>query len=204
MPIGLVQVAFRHDSGLPEDAAVNTFHFEATSISASAADVVSDIQDAFYKASFPERVDDYLSGLLTGTADVTVYNLADPQPRVPVLETTLSVDLTTGADLPEEVAFCLSYKAASASGSPPARRRGRIYLGPLNTAALNAATGRPDSDFMETVRECREGALLNLVDGAVIQSDRASLACTGEIAAYMALIRTYDAAVAQAALARDT
>jgi len=58
-------------------------------------------------------------------------------------------------------------------------------------------------DFMETVRECREGALLNLVDGAVIQSDRASLACTGEIAAYMALIRTYDEAVAQAALQRE-
>lgn len=58
-------------------------------------------------------------------------------------------------------------------------------------------------DFMETVRECRESALTNLIDGAVIQSDRASLACTGEIAAYMALIRTYDEAVAQAALARE-
>ena len=40
-------------------------------------------------------------------------------------------------------------------------------------------------------------------DIPVIQSDRASLACTGEIAAYMALIRTYDEAVAQAALARE-
>ena len=58
-------------------------------------------------------------------------------------------------------------------------------------------------DFMETVRECRESALTNLIDGAVIQSDRASLACTGEIAAYMALIRTYDEAAAQAALTRE-
>lgn len=58
-------------------------------------------------------------------------------------------------------------------------------------------------DFMETVNKAREDALENLIDGAVIQNERASLACTGEIAAYMALIRTYDEAVAQAALARE-
>lgn len=58
-------------------------------------------------------------------------------------------------------------------------------------------------DFMETVRECREAALSNLVDTAVIQNERASLACTGEIASYMALIRTYDEAVAQAAMQRE-
>lgn len=73
----------------------------------------------------------------------------------------------------------------------------------IQSSLIGLAADTRFRDFMETVRECRESALANLVDGAVIQSERASLACTGEIAAYMAMIRVYDEAVAQAALARE-
>ena len=58
-------------------------------------------------------------------------------------------------------------------------------------------------DFMETVRECRENALDNLTDSALIQSERGSLACIGEVASYKALIRVYDEAVAQVAMQRE-
>lgn len=58
-------------------------------------------------------------------------------------------------------------------------------------------------DFIERIKECRENALANLVDTAVVQNERASCACIGEVAAYMAVINIYDEAVAQAAMARE-
>jgi hypothetical protein len=58
-------------------------------------------------------------------------------------------------------------------------------------------------DFIEVVRECQTTALDNLTDGSVIANERASTACIGEIAAYRSIIRTYDEAVAQAAMARE-
>lgn len=73
----------------------------------------------------------------------------------------------------------------------------------IQSSLIGLAADTRFRDFMETVRECREGALLNMVDGQVIRNERASLACIGEVAAYMALIRTYEEAVAQAALQRE-
>jgi hypothetical protein len=52
--------------------------------------------------------------------------------------------------LPNEVALCLSYQAVAISGESQARRRGRIFFGPLcNTANTLSATG-----------ECRPSAAL--------------------------------------------
>ena len=73
----------------------------------------------------------------------------------------------------------------------------------IQASLLGLAADTRFRDFMETVRECRESALDNLTDSALIQSERGSLACIGEIASYKAMIRVYDEAVAQASMARE-
>ena len=56
--------------------------------------------------------------------------------------------------------------------------------------------------FMDTVRDNRELAISNLTDGTInadlITSERATLACIGEIAVWKSIMTAYDEAVAQA------
>lgn len=129
------QVTIPMDSGIPADAAVNVWSFrntEAASDPATDAALIQGRLDGFYSA---------ISGLyssrcqLTGTR-IKVYNFADPQPRVPILDDAVSVtaDITTNMDFPPEVAMCLSFKGAAVSGVNARRRRGRVYLGPLQSS----------------------------------------------------------------------
>lgn len=80
--------------------------------------------------------------------DVKIYDLGDPEPRAPVSEFQWGLTTaTSGSPLPTEVALCLSYQAAKMSGQPQARRRGRVYLGSLNAACVDAQ-GRPTSTVL--------------------------------------------------------
>lgn len=69
----------------------------------------------------------------------------------------------------------------------------------IHSSLIGLARDTRFADFIETVRECQMTAVDNLTDGAVIGNERATTACIGEIAAYRAIIRTYDEAVALAA-----
>jgi hypothetical protein len=133
----LAQVSLPKDSGLPEDAVVNTFHFRLTG-----SDRVASAANANTRlAAFYDAIDTYLSSELTGTATVKWYDLEEAQPRVPF--TTTSFTFTPSAStavLPSEAAVCLSYQALPVSGIKQAHRRGRIYIGPL---AAGAGSGQP-------------------------------------------------------------
>ena len=65
-----------------------------------------------------------------------MYNLADPKPRVPVLDELVPLTVTqdTSTILPPEVAIVLSYHATFVSGSARASQRGRMYLGVVGVA----------------------------------------------------------------------
>lgn len=69
----------------------------------------------------------------------------------------------------------------------------------IQSAMMDLARDPRFQMFMSTIGDAREQALDNLTDSAVIQNERASLACIGEIAAYKAILRSYDEAVANAA-----
>ncbi len=124
------------DSGLPDDAIVNTFHFKTESdpvLAGTLAAIANTLGDA-YDIPGP-----FLSSKYTwGTAKATFYNLADPEPRVPLTELSLAMttDPAPGAALPPEVGLCLSYEANQISGQPQARRRGRAYIGPFQVGGL--------------------------------------------------------------------
>lgn len=143
------------DSGVPEDSIVNTWYFDDDDDPVAApgdtSGWIADQLQAFYQA---------IDGVLFPTTVATpmtirLYDMAEPEPRQPV--DTWEIPLTPSASqpLPNEVALCLSFAAANESGVPPARRRGRVFLGPVAESAVAVinSQSRPVLAVRETVRD---------------------------------------------------
>lgn len=141
-----VQTVLWMDSGLPEDYATNTWHIDTVDSNPleGTVEFFSDVT-AFFLA-----VDTYLSSELEGTMAYRAYDMSDPEPRVPFYINGSALTPGTGK-LPSEVALCSSFQGTPASGLVQARRRGRVYIGPLATAAVDAATGRPAAAFLSAL-----------------------------------------------------
>lgn len=162
MPAIHAVVTLEAATGLPEDACVNTWNFANTS---PGPPNTSDHNDVFtllvnfYNSTsgsqtFP--VARYLSPALSrvsGKARVTQYDPNGPfYPLLgpPLSDAVFSLHAPTGSPVaaPSEVAACLSFHGATvgvpehgAGGSrPKATRRGRVYLGPLDTNAFGVDT----------------------------------------------------------------
>lgn len=132
------QVTIPTDSGQGADSLVNVWHFDSDQTFAEDADDV-----AARLATFYQSIDQMMPATVGPEATIKVYDLADPEPRTPGV--TLQVPLSpagAGSVLPEEVAFALSMKAAPQSGVNPARLRGRVFLGPFTSTALELVDGR--------------------------------------------------------------
>lgn len=102
----------------------------------------------FINSITPQTMDGSLgwaSYMRPNQAYTNVYDLVEPKPRVPFhTQTTASAvaPATTAWDLPPEVALCVSYQSTRISGKPQNRRRGRLFVGPLQVyqvAALDIA-----------------------------------------------------------------
>lgn len=159
----LAQHSFQGISGIAEDRYVNTFHFEvADGYSADKLEAISNAVRDFYTA--PASVigvglGTYMSGLMdTEGHTVKIYDMADLKPRAPRHSEVHPFSGSTyggGNPLPEEVAVCLSFASAPESGTPAARLRGRIYIGPLSTSAMPTPTSnnpsRPDSTMRQVL-----------------------------------------------------
>lgn len=135
MPFYTAQMELKMASNVTADSAVNTLHF-AGSVPATDAPL---IQTAMFSLYDDLRVI-YGNSVAQNGHVLKVYDLDDPQPRVPILESVYNFTSAPAvATLPHQVAVCMSYQADRISGTPQARRRGRIYLGPLNTDNLTTA-----------------------------------------------------------------
>ena len=146
MTIIRVQCNIPSDTALPEDDCINTWHF----LTVGAATVADACDDAVLQLGvFYAAIDANLAGGTASPLRLKCYDLADPEPRVPHLEVTSALTPSVGVNFPNEVAVCLSYRGELLSGTNPARRRGRIYIGPLTAATGTQATGdmRPNSTF---------------------------------------------------------
>jgi hypothetical protein len=128
----LVQWILASDNGNPADAVMNNFHFKTNDVG-DPADQASDCVARI--APFYTAIDEFLSSFLSGARLAKCFDLSDPEPRVPILEATGSITPSTASGAPCEVAACLSFQAERISGSPQARRRGRVFLGPLAVGA---------------------------------------------------------------------
>lgn len=141
----------KHVSGLAKDNATNSFHFTGTADDATAIAICEQVRQ-FYTGLGPggeAAVAAYMSGQIT-TVDVNVYvvpGTLEPSGREtpvgPPLRTELgtaglltNIPKQTAVNAPQEVAVCVSYQGTPGPGVVQRRRRGRIYVGPLNTGAI--------------------------------------------------------------------
>lgn len=134
-------------SGFPADVFVNTFYFLADSNKVTAADDISAALHDFIDGNNTTwAIGKYYSHFVTDVCTIKVYKMSDPHspgpPKVQreplVREFNVSQTPSTDATLPDEIAVCLSFSAASPH---TARRRGRVYIGPLNIDTTTQATG---------------------------------------------------------------
>jgi len=121
-------------SGKPEDVFVNNFTFLADDDKPTAADDIAAALTDFYDTPGPTRaINAYRGRCVQDLMTFKIYKLSDPKPREPVVRTHTTVVAKASAQvMPEEVSICLSFSAASPH---TARRRGRVYLGPLTVIA---------------------------------------------------------------------
>lgn len=141
-------------SAIPRDIATNTWHFFGSGDNQDVLDQIEVDLNGFYHA-----IDGFLSSACDTTATVKVYNLGDNPPRVPEVTFDITLVPDNGNNLPPECAICLSYRGSSVSGIPQARRRGRIFLGPLS---LDVATN--SNDTVVVTDACRD-AIAAAADG---------------------------------------
>lgn len=148
MGIHAVKVVLPMASAINADAVVNTFHFAAAD---APIDIVAAVE-AFYQAvpaGGTNKVGQYIGisvDRAAGACSCSVYDLADPEPRTPVLVSHFTMPAVINSnELPSEVSVCLSYHASSGSGLNMRRRRGRLYLGPLSDDARSFGSPRGEA-----------------------------------------------------------
>jgi hypothetical protein len=84
---------------------------------------------------------------------IKVYDMGDPVPRQPLtvfpMVTFPVAPAQTG--FPDEVALVLSFQGAKVSGVPQARRRNRVYFGPVTTASavVTSNENRPSAGIID-------------------------------------------------------
>lgn len=130
------QVILQSANGVPADAATNTFSFRWPDTEDYSTEVTA-ILKAFY-----DDVGGYISPLIQQNGHLIKFvDHEGPAPQYPFAETSFNLAAApTGVAFPREVALVMSFQADRSAGVNQKRRKGRIYLGPLNTAG-NLATG---------------------------------------------------------------
>jgi hypothetical protein len=155
----LAQVRFARTSNVPEDIVVNTFHFRTTTAPVAADyTAIATKLESFYKDIPPastSSLNGFASGLVaTSGHEIRQYNMALPKPRAPSSSTTFTLPAQAGGNVPAELAICLSFRGPLLSGTNAARRRGRVYIGPLGLSAIGSAQGgdvRPSGTLMSVL-----------------------------------------------------
>jgi len=84
---------------------------------------------------------------------------------VPINSLEIETTTGTGNALPAECAICLSYRGELLSGSNPARRRGRIFLGPLDYGTVDATT--PDQRVQPSTMGTIAGAANAMINDGI-------------------------------------
>lgn len=157
----VVQMTLPAVTGLPRDAIVNTFAL--TSGVTVPATLAADIEQFWNEpiSGLPSvSLSNYIAGSVSRVDEVEIvaYDLTEAEPRTPIPVDGFLLESGTSFALPQEVSLCTSIAAAAAAGSPPARRRGRMYIGPLVTDALEdgATPARPAGTLVDLLAQSTE------------------------------------------------
>ncbi len=146
-------VTIARDTALPGDETTNTFHLRPIGSNKYQGGDLVQLQtffSDFYNAVPPGAVvaiRALLSPVLTSVGmTLTLYDLEDPSmpgaPRQPYAILPLTVAQPAGSAMAEEAAVAVTLVHKPESGENPRNLRGRLFIGPLNTSALEVITGR--------------------------------------------------------------
>lgn len=172
-------VTFEHVDGLPRDRIVNTFNFVSdTDLTDGEVTDVGDEIEAFFNATdavVDVAVGTYISPGVSRIVKPVVRHyfmdghLDGKNAGSPHLVQTWGAPLVgaSGTALPAEVACALSFHSEynlsvefGAGTRPRARKRGRIYVGPLNQSALTTSSLRAIPAIAFTTRLADAGVRL--------------------------------------------
>jgi hypothetical protein len=146
-------------TGLPADDSVNSFYFKtASTITTANMAALIGVIDSFYAVAptgHGLNVGGYYSNDRdpgSGKVRYDVYHLPAARtvgpkgfpaygPPIYHLNTTWVPNAGSTTAQPDQVAMCLSYHSDYTAGPNLKRRRGRIFLGPLNTVVYANGTG---------------------------------------------------------------
>lgn len=164
-----IQVTMPAADGLVKDACVNTWHFlhEDYTPLTTPTDTANDMVDQL--ANFYESIKAIYPLTVANPFVAKVYDLADPEPRVPVLTRNIALSVApAGEPLPDQVAICLSMIHDVASGENPKRARGRVYLGPIyaGQAASSASQAVVPAATRDMIGNAARDAFHNGLDPA--------------------------------------
>ena len=151
MPAIRAMVVLNMTSSLPRDACVNTWYCLGTATEGT-CDAFGAALGTFY---------DSISGVLArdiapAPSRIKFYDMSTATPRAPIHEMALGMGAApVNTPLPHELACCLSFQGPRISGISQARRRGRVYLGPLGTNVL-LSDGKLSTTETDVIRDAAE------------------------------------------------
>lgn len=178
----LIRAQMEASTGLPADRVINDFAFsDSTAQSGAEITALFAMVSGFYRntqvsgASLGSRLSNYINR--GATHELQAYRIVAGALGSPLqTEDWLGPTTAAGADgLPAECAAVLSFHAnltgvleESGATRPRARRRGRLFIGPLGTTALTLSTAPYylNSTFLSIMRE----AAVELYDAATAVS----------------------------------
>jgi hypothetical protein len=149
-------------SGIAKDATVNTWHVATTAPTLINETTCASAWQTFMRAMaglFPSTV-------ATSGHTLRCYNLADPEPRAPVYESTWSFSgALSGSSSPPELCIVTSFQGERVSGLLQARRRGRMYIGPLDASVVDVGRFSPtDTGTVATATKALVDAINAITD----------------------------------------
>jgi hypothetical protein len=153
MAIYRAQFTIPYFTNLPTDVVVNDWHFSWSVSNPNTGDY-EELRDrliAFYDGVYSGGLGGEVMAPWCRPADASlkIYNINDPTPRAPRWEgpAALADNRVASSGIPLETAMCMSFQGDPLSGTPQARRRGRIFIGGLGAATDGGdTTSFPEPD----------------------------------------------------------
>jgi len=146
MPAIRAQVTLRTKDNVPANFVTNSWGLTTDTVGTPDWNEIRNAFKLFY-----DNLDVFLSpSVAQNDHEVKFYALPGVQPNYPIAERFFSLSTNpAGTAMPSEVALVLAFQGVRTPGLEQARRRGRIYVGPLDTTTTSGE--RPTTAFRTAV-----------------------------------------------------
>lgn len=144
MPDYNTQVAIPMDTAVGADVVTNTWHMGDDGLVGPSIETKIGNWHTALATFYSSIASIFAPAIDHSSVRMKTFDLDQPEPRQPLVDQIKPISPPgAGAPLPHELAVVLSFHSAFTSGIAPARRRGRVYLGPLLVADIDTTAADP-------------------------------------------------------------